>query len=133
MAREIDSLQAKKYIKNGYFCVHKSGLLDFGRPWTPNSWRQVKIWGTSENLGVWRFKLAMWEVGGIKIERHEPDTFFLCVCTEIGEKVDLFVKCSVPGNFQQENFGGLVPTESLRTQDSENIVSLGDQAFVSKL
>ena len=76
---------------------------------------------------------SKWEVGGIKIERTQARNIFLCVCTEIGEKVDLFVKCSVPGNFQQENFGGLVPTESLRTQDSENIVSLGDRASVSKL
>ena len=31
------------------------------------------------------------------------------------------VKCFVPENFQQENFSGQVPTESLRTQDSENV------------
>ena len=35
--------------------------------------------------------------------------------------------------FQQEFFSGLVPTQSLRIQDSENIVGLGDQASVSKL
>ena len=35
-------------------------------------------------------------------------------------------------NFQ-ENFSGLVPTQSLRIQDSENIVGMGDQASVSKL
>ena len=39
----------------------------------------------------------------------------------------------VPENFQREKFSGLLPTESLRTQDSENVVGLGDQASVSKL
>ena len=37
----------------------------------------------------------------------------------------MFVKRSIPKNFQRENFSGLAPTESLRTQDSENIVGLG--------
>ena len=32
-----------------------------------------------------------------------------------------FVNRSVPKNFQWENFLGQVPTESLRTQDSENV------------
>ena len=32
-----------------------------------------------------------------------------------------FVNRSVPGNFQREIFLGQVPTESLRTQDSENV------------
>ena len=32
-----------------------------------------------------------------------------------------FVNRSVPKNFQWENFSGQVPTESLRTQDSENV------------
>ena len=31
------------------------------------------------------------------------------------------VKCSIPENFQRENSSGQVPTESLRTQDSENV------------
>ena len=35
--------------------------------------------------------------------------------------MELFVKRSVPENFQWENFSGQVPTESLRTQDSENV------------
>ena len=30
-----------------------------------------------ENLGVWRFKLAMWEVGGIKIERTRARNIFI--------------------------------------------------------
>ena len=41
--------------------------------------------------------------------------------TEISEKRNFFVNRSVPENFQQENFSGQVPTESLRTQDSENV------------
>ena len=43
-----------------------------------------------------------------KLWVHEPDTFILL----------LF---SVPENFQRENLSGQVPTESLRTQDSENV------------
>ena len=68
-----------------------------------------------------------------KLWVHEPDTYFLHGDTEISEKWNLFVNRSVPENFQQEHFSGLVPTESLRTQDSENIVGLGDRASVSKL
>ena len=30
--------------------------------------------------------------------------------------------------FQQENFSKLLPTESLRTQELENVVNLGDRA-----
>ena len=39
-----------------------------------NGWHQVKF---PENLGVWQFKLAMWEVGGIKIERTRARNIFL--------------------------------------------------------
>ena len=55
------------------------------------------------------------------------------MCTEIRKKVIFWVKHSIPEIFQRENFSGPVPTESLRTQDSENIVGLGDQASVLKL
>ena len=41
--------------------------------------------------------------------------------TEFGKKSDFLVKRSLPENFQRENFLGQVPTESLRTQDSENV------------
>ena len=42
------------------------------------------------------FKLAMWEVSGIKNERtHEPASFFSCLCTESGEKEIFLVECSV--------------------------------------
>ena len=40
---------------------------------------------------------------------------------EISEKRNFFVNRSVPEHFQWENFLGQVPTESLRTQDSENV------------
>ena len=36
------------------------------------------------------------------------------------------------GGYQRENFSGLLPMESLHTQDSENIIGLGDRASVSK-
>ena len=75
----------------------------------------------------------MWKVGGTNIKRTRARYIFYCVCTEIGEKVIFWVKHSVPENFQQENFSGLLPTEYLRTQDSENVVGLGDRAYVLKL
>ena len=43
------------------------------------------------------------------------------VAVEFREKWKFFVNRSVPENFQWENFLGQVPTESLRTQDSENV------------
>ena len=45
----------------------------------------------------------------------------------------ILVKRPVPENFQREIFSGSVPMESLRTQDSYNIIGLGDRASVSKL
>ena len=56
-----------------------------------------------------------------KLWVHEPDTFFLEAAREISEKWNFFVKRSVAENFGRENFSGQVPTESLRTQDSENV------------
>ena len=56
-----------------------------------------------------------------KLWVHEPDTFFLEAAREISEKWNFFVNRSVPENFGRENFSGQVPTESLRTQDSENV------------
>ena len=48
-------------------------------------------------------------------------SFFLHGDTEISEKWNFFVYRSIPENFQRENFSRQVPTESLRTQDSENV------------
>ena len=56
-----------------------------------------------------------------KLWVHEPDIFFLEAAREISEKWNFFVKRSVPENFQREIFSGQVPTEALRTQDSENV------------
>ena len=56
-----------------------------------------------------------------KLWVHEPHTFLLFDDTEISEKQNFFVNRSVPENFRRENFSGQVPTESLRTQDSENV------------
>ena len=56
-----------------------------------------------------------------KLWVHEPDTFFFEAAREISEKWNFFVNRSVPENFEWENFSGQVPTESLRTQDSENV------------
>ena len=71
----------------------------------------------------------MWEVGGIKIERTRARQIVFCRDTENHKKVIFLVKRSVPKySVQGKFFSGLVPTETLRTQDSENIVGLGDRA-----
>ena len=75
----------------------------------------------------------MWKVGDTKIERTRARYIFLGLCTEICKKVIFWGKRSVPENFQGENFLGLLTTESLRPQDSENKVGLGDRASVSNL
>ena len=76
LARTINSLQRKNITKFAYFGVHESGLPDFRRPWTANGWHQVNLRPTLENLGVWRFNLAIWEVGGIKIEHTRVQNIF---------------------------------------------------------
>ena len=58
-------------------------------------------------------KLAIWKAGGTKIERTRPPYIFLCVCTEIREKVIIWVKRLAPENFQQENFSRLLTPRSL--------------------
>ena len=50
-----------------------------------------------------------------------------------GQKSDFLVKRSIPENFRWQILLGPIPKESSRTQDSEDIVNLGDLAFVSKL
>ena len=66
-----------------------------------------------------------------KLWVHEPDTFFLFEDTEISEKWNIFVNRSVPENFQPEIFSGQVPTESLRTQDLENLYEWGYNIFLT--
>ena len=80
-----------------------------------------------------KIQLAMWKVGCTKIERTRAHYIFLVCVHGNSRKVIFWVKRSVPENTQWEHFLGLLPTESLRTQDSENVVSLGNQASVSKL
>ena len=52
---------------------------------------------------------------------QQADGFFYQRDMKIREKRKFFVNRSVHENFQWENFLGQVPTESLRTQDSENV------------
>ena len=76
----------------------------------------------------------MWQVGGTKIERTWARYIFFTVGThKFAKKVIFWVKRSLAENFQQGLFLGLQPTESLRTQHSENVVGLGDRASVLKL
>ena len=75
----------------------------------------------------------MWKVGGIKIESAAGRRFFYQSEMKIREKWKFFVNRSVPEHFQWVIFSGQVPTESLRTQNSENIINLGDRASVLKL
>ena len=54
------------------------------------------------------------------------------VAMEFCEKWKFFVNRSVPENFQWKNFLGQVPTESLRTQDSENVYEIFDPVLVAR-
>ena len=56
-----------------------------------------------------------------KLSPQQADGFFFQSDMKIREKGKFFVNRSVPENFQWENFLGQVPTEALRTQDSENV------------
>ena len=74
----------------------------------------------------------MWEVCGIKIERTRACYLFLCMCKKTLEKVIFLVKHSVPPKFSTVKFSGASTTESLRTQDSKDIICLGDKASIWK-
>ena len=78
-----------------------------GFPW--------KLWGITVQTSYWE---GLWHQN---CGYTSPILFFLEAAREISEKWNFFVKRSVPENFQWENFSGQVPTESLRTQDSENV------------
>ena len=67
-----------------------------------------------------------------QLSAHEPATFFQCECTEMREKGFFFLgKTLRTRKFSKGKFFGA--TESLRTQDSENVVGLNDRATLSKL
>ena len=74
----------------------------------------------------------MWQVSGIKIERTRAHYIFLCVCSEICEKVNFLVKRYIHKKFPTGKISGPVLRETLRTQDSENIIGFGDLASVWK-
>ena len=82
---------------------------------------------------VRRFKLAIWEVGDIKIERTRARNIPFMSAHGNCRKNYLFGKTLRTRKFLTGKFLGPVLTESLRAQDSENIVGLGDRASVSKL
>ena len=75
----------------------------------------LKRWGIRDQTSYWE---GLWHQN---CGYTSPNTFFLEAAREISEKLNFFVKRSVPENFHRENFSGQVPTESLRTQDSENV------------
>jgi len=97
-------------LKITYFGGHESGLPDFGRPWTPNVWHLVNFRPTPENFEVCRFKLAIWEVGGIKIERTRAHSIFFRCDTEIGEDVFFVGKTLRSRIFSMGKFLGQVPS-----------------------
>ena len=75
----------------------------------------------------------MWKVGGTKIERTRA-RYIVLVCVHRNlRKSDFLGKTLRTRKFSAGTFFGLLTTESLPTQDSENIVDLSDQASVSKL
>ena len=77
---------SKKHLKMAYFCVHESGLPNFGRLWTPNPWHQANFSGTPEILRVWRFNGLCERSVASKLNTHRFNTFSPRRCTEIGEK-----------------------------------------------
>ena len=68
-----------------------------------------------------------------KLNAHEPATFFLLLGHGNSRNSDFLGKTLRTQKFSTGTFLGLLPTESLHTQDSENVVGLGDQASVWKL
>ena len=96
LARKIDSLQ-KEHLRIAYFCVHESGLPDFGRTWMPNGWHQVYFWGAPESFGVRRFKLAMWKVGGTRAR------YIVLVCVHKSD-IPNFGRTWTANSWHQVNF-----------------------------
>ena len=70
------SILCKTNTSKSPILVDTNLVTGFGRLGTPNGWHQVNFRPTPENFGVWRFKLAMWEVVGIKIERTRARSIF---------------------------------------------------------
>ena len=60
-----------------------------------------------------------------KLSPQQADKFFYQSEMEIRERTINFVNPSVPENYTTGNFLGQVPTESLRTQDSEYLYERG--------
>ena len=70
---------------------------------------------TPEKFGVWRLTWAMFKVGGIQIERaRDQQSYFCQTDKESGQKLIIFKNWKCLKNC----FGGTVPVESSRTQDS---------------
>ena len=73
----------------------------------------------------------MWKVGCTKTDRTWA-RYIVLVCVHRNlQKSDFFGKTLRTRKFSTGKFFGA--TESLRTQDSENVVGLGDRASISKL
>ena len=87
LARKIDFLHKKCTSKSPILVDMNLGYLTLEGPGR----QTVNTKSTSglplKTYGVLRFNLAMWEVGGIKIERTLKPTTFFPWDTEFGEKV----------------------------------------------
>ena len=75
----------------------------------------------------------MWNLGGIKIEVAAGRRIFSPSGAENCENLFFLRNRSVPENFQREIFSGGVPTESLRTHDSEYVYIGVSRTFLSVL
>ena len=82
-----------------------------------------KVWGITIQTSYWE---GQWHQNC----GYTSPILFLGTDKEISEKRNFFVNCSIPKNFQRENFPGQVATESLRTKDSENLYERGVQKIV---
>ena len=92
------------------------------KPMTPGRLTHEKIW-------VKRFKLALWKVGGLKIKGTQARYFFGGDGQGNQGKTELFWESLRTQSFQREKFSGQEPTESFRTQESENLYQRGYKIF----
>ena len=113
---------AKKRLKIAFFGGHESELPDFGRTWTPNVWHKVNFWDGPERL--WNITL--------QTERTQARYIFYRRDTQIREKSDFCGKTLRTRKFPTRKMFGAGTHGTLCTQDSENVVSLGDRASVSR-
>ena len=125
-------ISSKKTPKNSIFLRQNMGITSL--------WEdlEAKLLTPGQLLGY------PWKLGGMTVQTsyvggqwhqnwtHTSCQLFFCRDKEIGKKkVKFLVKCSVPENYQKEIFWGDSTHGTLRTNDSEKIIGLGEPLFRS--